>query len=265
MQRVLVLCIAWCAAWPSLATAAPVSGPREVVDYQFTTQRPGAPTGFEYAARYHAEGDPSGDPPYMRRMVTYNPAGLRLDTSVPEACTATDTELALRGPDACPPGSRLGEGKAEGKFLGFPSTLTLEMFNNVGEQILVARTPGWATVARGKLHPDGSLEYASPTCYPAVSPPGCPADTALQLGSQMTVPPYVNAKGSYATTPATCPRSGHWETPIAFWWADDSADTVVTRQPCAGRRQAARTSTTMASTKSPKKNRPTTSGRWDAQ
>jgi hypothetical protein len=227
-----VLGLAAALALPAAASAEPVSGPREVVDSQLTTTQPGAPAGSHYTGRYHAAGDPEGDPPYMRRMVSYSPSGLRFDTSVPERCTATDLELALRGPDACPPGSRIGAGTADGRWMGFDSELQIDVFNNTGEQVLLARSPGAATVSRGTIHPDGSIEFASPTCFPALNPPGCPVDNALQLGSDVTFPPLTNERGSYLTTPPDCPEAGYWETPIRFWWADGGDDTVVTRQPC---------------------------------
>ena len=44
---------------------------------------------------------------------------------------------------------------------------------------------------------------------------------------------YTKGSASYLTTPPTCPASGHWETPISYWWADGTKDTVVTEQPCA--------------------------------
>jgi hypothetical protein len=225
------------AAAPAAAVAVPVSGPRETVDTQLTTKRPNAPAGFHYRGRYHAAGDPKGDPPYMRKMISYNPRGLRFDTSVPERCGASDLELALRGEDACPPGSRLGGGTADGKLMGFPpNRLDVDFVNNTGEQIIVVRSPAFASVARGRIHPHGSVEFASPTCFPALQPPGCPVDNALQLGSDITVPPLTRSfngvRRSYLTTPPSCPRSGHWRTPIRFWWADGSVDTVVTRQRC---------------------------------
>jgi hypothetical protein len=233
--RVAGVALLLCGLLPAVSAAAPVSGPRETVDSQFTTTRPGAASGFHYVGTYHAAGDPNGDPPYMRKMISYAPPGQRFDTSVPEQCTASDLELALRGPDACPPGSRLGGGKAYGKFMGQPSELDADLFNADGEQILVARSPFVASVARGTIHPDGSVEFASPTCYPALNPPGCPADNALQTGSNIAMKPYVGDGRSYLTTPPTCPRSRTWETPIRFWWADGSVDTVVTKQPCRAR------------------------------
>src|SRR4051794_37836832 len=91
------------------AAAQPVSGPRKTIDWNFTTAQPGAPTGFSFSGVYHAAGDPKGDPPYMRRMVFSPPPGTRMDTTVVPQCTASDLELAVRGPDACP-GSKLGGG-----------------------------------------------------------------------------------------------------------------------------------------------------------
>jgi hypothetical protein len=230
---VLVAAIAVLAA---PAAAAPVSGPHEVVDNQLTTTQPDASAGFHYTGRYHAAGDPSGDPPYMRRMISYSPPGMRFDTSVPDRCTASDLELALRGVAACPPGSRIGGGTVDGKFMGSANTLDVDFLNNTDEQIIVARSPLFASVSRGTIHPDGSVEFASPTCFPALQPPGCPVDNALQLGSDITVAPLTRTvdgeSRSYLTTPPSCPEAGHWETPIRFWWADGSVDTVVTRQPC---------------------------------
>jgi hypothetical protein len=224
-------------AVPAAAAAEPVSGPHETVDDQLTTTQPNAASGFSYHGTYHAAGDPSGNPPYMRRMVFYNPAGLRYDTSVPDRCTASDVELAVRGAAACPPGSRLGGGTSTTAFMGqFPSTLAVDFFNNTNQQIILARSPGLSTVARGRIRSDGSVEFASPTCFPA--PPGgrCPVDDVLQLESSIAVPAYTKVVSgivrSYLTTPATCPASGYWQNPVRFWWADGSVDTVVTRNPC---------------------------------
>jgi hypothetical protein len=213
------------------ARAETVSGPREVVSSEFTTTQPGAPTGMHYVGRYHAANDPEGEPPYMRRMSSRT-RGLRYDTTVPERCTASDAELALRGPDACPPGSRIGGGTADGRFLGQDNTLPVHAFNNAGEQVYVISSPFFATVARGQIADDGTVTFASPTCYPALAG-ACPVDTALQLGSDIAFPPYTRDGRSYMTTPPSCPGSGAWRTPITFWWADGAEDTVVTRQPCA--------------------------------
>ena len=223
---------------PGAAPAEQVSFPHGVVESTYTTTRANAPSGGSYFGRYHAAGDPQGRPPYMRRMVFYNPSGARRDTSVPQRCGATDLELALRGPEACPAGSRLGGGRTITSFMEQPPTeVDIVLFNNENEQIILARSPLVATVARGRIGPDGSIEFASPTCFPALQPVPCPVDTVLQLQTKMESPPYVRtgpdgSVRSYLTTPAKCPKRGYWESPIRFWWKDGSEDLVVTRQPC---------------------------------
>jgi hypothetical protein len=225
------------AAAATPVAAAPVDFPHGTVEQNLTRTVPGAPTGFTYTGRYHAAGDPSARPPYMRRMISYNPDGRRFDTSVPERCTASDIELAARGAEACPAGSRLGSGRTETAFMGgAPMTVDLDMFNNTDEQVIVARSPFVATVARGRIHPDGSVEFASPTCWPTVGPIGCPVDSVLQIASEMNAPAYTRTDGgvtrSWMTTPAKCPKSGRWHTPIRWWWADGSVDTAVIAHPC---------------------------------
>ena len=242
------LVLALCALLPALARAEPASGPREDLDQTFTATKPGKPTGLGFSGSYHAPGDPNANPPYMRRMVFFPPKGMRYDTSVPDRCTATDIELEVRGPDACPDGSRIGKGTTEGIFYQ-PIAHAFEMshykngltiVNNANEQIMLVESEGW-TVARGHFRPDGSVEFASPTCFPAPPAGQCVDDYVLQLRSATTIPAYTkrSAAGvrSYATTPPTCPKRRYWQTRIRFWWADGSVDTVAPRQPCTKRRR----------------------------
>lgn len=218
------------------ARAQPVSGPHETVDNRLSTGQPNAPAGFHYIGEYHAAGDPNGPPPYLRKMRSYNPAGLRYDTSVPALCTASDIELDTRGAAACPQNSRVGSGTVKAAFMGFVSTLHADVFNNTDQQIILLSSPGFASVTRGHIAPDGSVEFAAPTCAPSIDPIPCPVDDALQLGSDITTTPVTKPSAgsirSYLTTPTTCPTSGQWTIPIRFWWADGSVDTVVTEQPC---------------------------------
>ena len=240
---VVLLAFALFALWAAGAAAQPGSGPRETVDQTFTTTRPGSPTGLGWSGVYHAAGDPKGNPPFMRRMVFYPPAGMRYDTSVPDRCTAPDVVLQAMGPDACPPGSRLGTGMAEGYvFMPFAHSVvfdhfkhTVDVLNNANEQILLIRSEGF-TVVRGRLRPDGSMEFDPPTCFPAPPIGGCVDDYVLQLGSSTFLPAYTRTSGgrtrSYATTPPTCPARRYWSTTVRFWWADGSVDSVVSKQPC---------------------------------
>src|SRR5689334_13096825 len=127
------------------AVAEPGSGPRETVDQSFTATTPATPTGLHFSSSYHAAGDPSAPPPAMERMVFYPPRGFRYDTAVPGQCTATDAQLELQGPAACPSDSHIGDGTTEGLFL-YPFahdyvfdhfTHHLDVMNNANEQIML--------------------------------------------------------------------------------------------------------------------------------
>jgi hypothetical protein len=229
------------------AAAQPGSGPRETVDQTYTTTKPNTPTGAGFTGVYHAANDPKGNPPYMRKMVFYPPAGSRFDSSVPDRCTATDIELETQGAAACPPGSKIGAGHTRGIIFepvanAFAFTTydnPVDILNNANEQIMVISSGGFGyTVVRGRARPDNSVEFAAPTCFP-VPPSGvpCARDHVLQLGSATTMPRYTKNHRAYWTTPRTCPKRGYWRTKIKFWWADGSIDTVATDQPCKRRRR----------------------------
>jgi hypothetical protein len=221
------------------AVAQPASGPRETVDESFSTTQPTRPTDLSFTGTYHAADDPKGDPPYMRRMEFVPPAGMRLDTTVPAACTATDVQLEAFGPKACPAGSVIGSGTTDGVFFEPVAHSfvidrfhhTVDVVNAPGQQIMLVHSEGY-TVVRGRVAPDGTTDFAGPTCFPAPPAGGCLDDYVLQVGSSVSIPAYTRGMRSYATTPPTCPDAGSWETTVRFWWADGTADDVVSRQPC---------------------------------
>ena len=145
VKRTVVLACALAAtAFAPSAAAEPATGPHETVDYGFTTEQPNAPTGVIFRGVFHAAQNPSAPPPFMRRMAFHPPAGMRFDTTVPDQCKAPDVVLAVLGPDACPIGSRLGAGTAEGLFyVPFSNNVLLDHFkhttdilNNLDEQIV---------------------------------------------------------------------------------------------------------------------------------
>lgn len=230
-----MLVAAGLAAWPAAVLGAPVSGRHATVDQRWTTTKPHTPTGSSFTGTYRADGNPDRDPPYMRGMTFYLPKGMRYDTSVPARCDASDLELQLQGSAACPDGSQLGSGSVETKFMGFPSTLQVDVFNNTNEMIMLAQSPLLTTVNRGTIATDGSIAFRSPTCFPSLQPVGCPVDTALQLGSSVKMPAYVSSSGgvqrAYATTP-NCPKTREWRTRVRFWWADGSEEILTSAHPC---------------------------------
>jgi hypothetical protein len=168
----------------------------------------------------------------MRKMTWLAHPGSRYDTSVPGRCTASDAEIALRGPAACPADSRLGSGSATGKFAGQVSSPRMDLFNNTDEEILIISTPGVYSVSRGKIGADQSLTFEPPTCFPNVSVARCPVDNALQLGSHMVLDTIVRDGRGYLTTPPTCPDTGYWTNGMEYWWADGSHETLSFQLPC---------------------------------
>jgi hypothetical protein len=224
------------------AAAQPASGPRETVNQQFTTTHPGTPTGLSFTGTFHAAGDPSGNPPYMRRVVFDPPRGMRYHTGVPALCTAPDPALQVLGPSACPAASRLGTGTAEGIFYEpVAHDFILDHFkhrlfvlNGKRQQILLVKSEGY-TVVRGHIRDDGSLAFSTPSCFPA-PPTGCADDYILQLATSTTIAKYTRVVNgqlrTYARTPSRCPDRGYWRTRFHFSWSDGSRDTVVSRQPC---------------------------------
>jgi hypothetical protein len=231
-----------------VAAAQPGTGTRETVNQSFTTKQPHSPTGLSFSASYHAADDQHGNPPYMRRVVFDPPRGMRYDTSVPESCSASDAELRVMGPAACPAGSRLGNGTVEGRVMEpVAHDFAIDHFkhpvdvvNNANEQILLIKSEGY-TVVRGHIRPDGSMAWNTPTCFPSPPAGGCVDDYILQLKSSTVLAPYKRTMGgrvrSYATTPAKCPASGYWRTKARFWWRDGSVDRVVSKQPCRRKRR----------------------------
>jgi len=238
------LILALSATWSAGAAAQPGAGPRETVDQPFTTAIPNSPTGLGYTGVYHAAGNPRGNPPYMRRMVFFPPRGMRYDTSVPDRCSAPDAELEVMGPAACPPGSRLGGGTLEGlifepvahAFVLDHFKHPLEILNGANQQIILIKSEVYAVV-RGRIRPDGSLDFDLPACFPEPPTGQCLVhDYILQLRSSTFLPAYKKTVGgrvrSYATTPKSCPRTGYWRTTVRFWWAGGAVDSVASREPC---------------------------------
>ena len=110
----------------------------------------------------------------------------------------------------------------------------IDLMNNANEQIILVRSEGY-TVVRGEMHPNGSIAFDLPTCFPA-PPTGCVDDYIVQLATATTVARITKRvhgrRHSYATTPPRCPARGFWRTKVRFNWSNGATDRVVTTQPC---------------------------------
>lgn len=246
MSVALLASLAFGIVSTSTARAIPASGSHETVDLWTTTTRPAAPAGLGYSARYHAAGDPQGDPPALRRLVIELPPGTRADTSVPGRCTASDMEIMLMGESACPPSSRVGSGQATAKMAGLgPQTFDTVLYNAPGQQLELVKS-GDRVVAVVHTYVHGTtLDGPVPTCLSGGDPPsGCPFDQITLLANHLLTNVVTVGRGtrrrSYGTTPPACPRSHRWRSRIAFYYGDGSVDRVTVQTPCTGPKRPAR-------------------------
>ena len=228
---------------PAGASAGTVSGPHETVRLAATTTKPGASSGFVYAARYHAANHPSGDPPPVRRLVFDLPRGSRIDTTVLPRCTATDMELKLAGEGACPAGARIGAGAATIKAIGLGTATYKTVVYNAPNDMLELVKSGDRVMAVVHTYIHGTrLDGPVPTCLSGGDPPdGCPFDQIRLLANHLSVRAITVGRGRtrrrYGTTPRTCPRrTRRWSARIAVRYSDGSIDRLLTRGRCKPRR-----------------------------
>jgi hypothetical protein len=223
------------AALLSLSIVAVSSGDpaasRQSAELTFGKKRPGVGTGVSVGIDYVNPADPSAKPPAVRRVVIQPAPGARFDTSVPDACTATDAQLTAQGESACPPGSKVGEGvvtvdtgiPGPGRFV----TADVDFLNNTNELIYVntirgtlARTVIRAQVSSNQIVTDAGM-------LPGTPPDGGAIDTV-----QVHFPPFIRDGRAYVTTPPACPRSRVWVNRISFTYSDGVQQSVDSPSPC---------------------------------
>src|SRR5947209_1826309 len=165
-------------AFPAAANAIPSSGAHETVDMWSSTTQPNASAALGYSARYHSAGDPSADPPPLRRLVIELPVGTRIDTSVPDRCTASDAEIKLFGESACPRSARVGSGQATVRQLGLGVQTYDTVLYNADHDLLELVKSSDEVVGVVHTYVRGTtLDGPIPTCLTGGQPPdGCPFD-----------------------------------------------------------------------------------------
>ena len=226
------------------ADSKPGVGPHETISLLSSSTKPGAPAGVTYRARYHAAGDPSADPPALRRLVITLPRGSRIDTSVPGRCHASDGELMLQGESACPASARVGAGEATIRQAGLgPNTYKTVLENAKDEQLELIESGGRVlavlhTEIRGR-----TLDAVLPTCLAGGQPPtGCPSDQSILLSNHLHTERITVGHGrhrrSYGTTPPRCPGTGRLVAHVTLYFGDGSVDHVTPSQRCQSNQRA---------------------------
>lgn len=221
-------------AAPAAQAADPAS--RQTATFKFTKQRPGVPSGLVFRVDYVHPDDPAAKPPAVRTVVEKLARGGRFDTSAPAACTASDVELTLLGPAACPPDSRVAAGDltldtglpGPGRFV----EVGVDFFNNTNEFIFLNQ-PGPLDVPRVVVRASVTADerMSAAPFLPGAPPDGTAVDTVAVRDRVVTRQAGGEIR-SYVTTPPRCPRRGFWVNRTSFTYADGVTQTVRTRSRC---------------------------------
>jgi len=215
------------------------SSQASVIRLQFSSKNPGTNTAMTLHIRYTKRGDPNAKPSPIRQLQIDAPTGTRFHSSRVHACTASDAELMLLGPGACPSASRIGGGIIT-VITGFgppfdPFRSPTPVFNDGRGWLEVSQTPSdpAVTIAVTRLAVTGSRISGD-----IAAAPGGPPDFQSAVS---TVDLSFPASPRYITTPPTCPASGRWVTTGTFGFADGTTEVVRGSTPCTTPRPASTT------------------------
>jgi polyvinyl alcohol dehydrogenase (cytochrome) len=202
---------------------------------RFTARRPRRGTG----ALLHAvvqRSSPSAKPSPLRTEVLDLPRGARFNGGAVPACRASDNQIDLLGPSACPKSSEVGSGTIQvaiGSPLD-PETADVTIFNWGKGPIEVVTAPGTnvtLAIDRGDFTGPGEL-----TNHPPRAPGGPPDFETSVSQADFT---YFNSRG-FITTPQSCPRSHQWVSRIRYSTANGRSYRATSSTPCVSTRRAQR-------------------------
>jgi hypothetical protein len=199
-------------------------------DFRFDlgTIEPGSEAKPTFVVSYRNPSDPNAKPPAITGAVFRLPAGTRIDTNAVEQCTATDDEIRMAGPSACPPGSRVGSGKLTA-VTGFgppadPVSGDVTVFNGDKQLIEVVTVPGTQAVAgMDRLTIEDNVLTAHPPNTPGGPPDGRTSvkDITIKID-----------RGGYVTSPRFCGSAG-WGYSAHYEFANGASHDVWHTHECA--------------------------------
>ena len=217
--------IALAAGGAGTATAAVVRGEFKL---GIGTREPGTGTSLQLDILFRHPDDPERKPPALTAARFDLPAGTRFDTSAAPVCRASDEQFRAQGPGACPEGSRVGSGSFTA-ITGFgppadPFVGDIVMINGGTELVELVLFRGTQQVAGLDRI---SIEGSSLVPHPPSTPGGPPDGRTVPREIHITL----DRRGSFVTTPATCPAGG-WSYGARFQFADGGSDTDLRTAPC---------------------------------
>lgn len=225
------------------AGGAAAAKPRQTLDMQFTSSRPGAPTGASVNPTWLS--DHPGEKPHTITSDSFTFAkGAKLDFSVPTKCTATDQQLVNRGPSACPKSSRVGEGEVD-LDMGRPVWILPRIIkthvallsggpNEIINVFRVTNVPlGFPlrVIDRGDVN--GRTLSAENQLMPGFPPPDKYVAVKFdRLNFFRIVRGRGDNRRAFLVTPPRCPTSGEWTNTASFTYVDDVTQHASSPSPC---------------------------------
>ncbi|MEJ7786845.1 MAG: hypothetical protein WKF96_18745 [Solirubrobacteraceae bacterium] len=203
---------------------------RQVVSDLFTSQVPDSSTGRTFAVDFFDPADPAAMPIPARKVVIELHPGARFDTNAVPQCKATDAELLILGPSACPAASQVGTNEVLIDH-SFPppgpryTISDVKIFNDADALILLGESRGAPFIPRTLIRApvsENRLEISA-GFIPGTGPFG---------GARKRERADFPARDNFLTTPRKCPKSGFWTNHATYTYADGISQTSFTRSPC---------------------------------
>jgi hypothetical protein len=194
---------------------------------QLASTTPGAATAMHLYIVYRDPADPNGKPSPIRHLVITAPQGTQINLAM-SRCTASDQQIMVEGPSACPTDSQVGQGTLTA-ITGFgppidPYLTDVTIFNTGQGVVEIARDHNTgATITDDRIQIQGSTLTGNPPAFPGGPPDGQTAVRTIDF----TFP----ASTHYITTPPTC-TSGQWTSNASFSFADGTTQHVPSTTPC---------------------------------
>ncbi len=214
---VRVLAIAAILALTSLGGIAIAgSGRQELKKLDFTSERPGKPTGIVGKVNF----SPANADTAPKRIVIKLENGTEKNKGVPRRCRATDQELMAAGTEACPEGSLIGDGEVEETTIGVAD---LSLFANKDELIVVAELRGSNPPLRAVTRQDAGSDRKTVIKVPE----GFVLDRA-----KIEIFEIKRDGKGLLETPESCPDDGDWTNAARFKYRDGVEQREKRSSPC---------------------------------
>jgi hypothetical protein len=209
-------------------TGAALASPQFEATLQFTysSQTPGSPSGIDSLATWSDPGEPAGKPKEIQRIrVVFHP-GTRLDTSALPRCRASNVTVQRLALAACPRSTLLGTVHGKGVIsTGAIFDPVATLFNGKREIIVVVMLGN-----RLLTNFRDDVRTRSITIKAKI-----PRGIAL-TSFRPHIPAHFRKRGgrrrAYMRTPPTCPPTGLWTTGVTFTYRDGSTQTLSATTPC---------------------------------